>query len=159
MQLEVEADPYLEELGPSPGKRIEKEKDKGGKDSATAEAAKKRRRKSEGGQSKQDKEPGEGLEEEKTKKCKRCKKSRPMSDFYQGQAGCKACSKDMRNLENHTKSSGVGVGGGRLAASLQPRKGAGLEGEDQGEVQHGGIQGEDDPRSWSAKGRPEAAHD
>lgn len=26
MQLEVEADPYLEELGPSPGKRIEKEK-------------------------------------------------------------------------------------------------------------------------------------
>lgn len=41
---------------------------------------------------------------EKVKKCKRCKRSKPLSDFYQNQAGCKQCSKDMRNLENHARS-------------------------------------------------------
>ena len=49
----------------------------------------------------------EGDEEgEEHKKCKRCKMVRPLSEFFQGQAGCKPCSKDVRNLENHARSSG-----------------------------------------------------
>lgn len=43
--------------------------------------------------------------EEKTKKCKRCKKCKPLSEFYANQAGCKQCSKDIRNLENHARNS------------------------------------------------------
>ena len=43
--------------------------------------------------------------EEKTKKCKRCKKCKPLSEFYTNQAGCRQCSKDMKNLENHAKTS------------------------------------------------------
>ena len=38
------------------------------------------------------------------KKCKHCKKNKPLSDFYQNQADCKQCSKDMRNLENHARN-------------------------------------------------------
>ena len=59
-------------------------------------------------------EPAEGTKkagksaqdlEEKTKKCKRCKKSKALAEFYNNQAGCKQCSKDMKNLENHAKAS------------------------------------------------------
>eukprot|EP00438_Fugacium_kawagutii_P017544 Skav228532 [mRNA] locus=scaffold1887:1225:3868:+ [translate_table: standard] len=39
------------------------------------------------------------------KRCKKCKKSRPTTEFYQNQAGCKQCSKDMKNLENHARKS------------------------------------------------------
>ena len=47
-------------------------------------------------------EPSDGTE--RMKKCKRCKKSKALSDFYQNQAGCKQCSKDMRNFENHARN-------------------------------------------------------
>ena len=44
------------------------------------------------------------VDPEKMKKCKKCKKNKPMCDFYSNQAGCKQCSKDLKNLENRAKA-------------------------------------------------------
>lgn len=74
--------------------------------------------------SKRPKVEGDEEEREKTKRCKRCKMVRPLSEFFQGQAGCKPCSKDVTNLENHARSSGEvawskGLSEGEMDALLQ----------------------------------------
>ena len=49
--------------------------------------------------------PAASADDDKQKRCKKCKKSKSSAEFYQNQAGCKQCSKDLKNLENHAKRS------------------------------------------------------